>query len=121
MLDDNGGTLRAVAWSEIFPWLKLLRCFRLAIRFRLLLLSAVAVLLTFSGWAVLGFVFSGSEDPFIVAYRGCPWLAVTRLVPDRPGIPGVSFGPATQGPIGLEEDTEAAPDEPPLKRSQVPP
>ena len=36
MLNDESGTLRAVAWSEICPWLKLFRCFRVAIRFRLL-------------------------------------------------------------------------------------
>ena len=91
MRDDNGGgTLRAVAWSDICPWLRLFRCFRLAIGFGFpLFLSAVAILLTVSGWALFGLLFSG--DPEIAGqmkpYRGCPWLALTELVPDKPGLP----------------------------------
>ena len=57
MAQEDNGTLRSVAWSEVLPWLSLFRCFRLAIRFRVLLLSAVAILLTLSGWAVFGVVF----------------------------------------------------------------
>lgn len=102
MFDDDGGTLRAVAWTEICPWLKLFRCFRLAIRFRLLLLSAIAILLTFSGWSVLGIVFSGSGDTYIAEqiepYQGCPWQALTSLVPDRPQLPRESRGAASAVP-----------------------
>ena len=61
MLDGDNGTLRAVAWSEIFPWLSIFRTFRLAISLRVLLLAAVALLLTATGWAVFGWMFSG--DP----------------------------------------------------------
>ena len=86
MLNDEGGTLRTVAWSEIFPWLSILRCFRLAIGLRVLLLCTVGFLATVSVWAALGIVFS--SDPAIAKqiepYHGCPWLAVTELVPSAP-------------------------------------
>ena len=104
MLNDDGGTLRAVAWSEICPWLKLVRCFRLAIRFRLMLLSAVAVLLTVSGWALLVILFSlCSGDPGITGQvppdSESPWSAFpdlvrsasTDLVPDRPQLPNLDL------------------------------
>jgi len=90
---NDDGILRAVAWSELFPWLSLWRCFRLAIRLRLLLLSAAAVVLTLSGWALFGSIFPG--DPAVArqmqAHQGCPWLAATALVPDRPGLPGAAL------------------------------
>ena len=89
MVNNDSGTLRAVAWSEVCPWLNLFRCFRLAIRFRLLLLSAIAMLLTLSGWVFFGGLFS-RVDPKIDfgQYGANPWLAMTELVPDRPGLPG---------------------------------
>ncbi len=34
MLERNGGIIRAVAWSDICPWLSIFRTFRLAIGFR---------------------------------------------------------------------------------------
>lgn len=86
MLDQDGGELRSVAWTEIFPWLGLYRCFRLAIGMRMLLLGAAAILLTVCGWALLGFIFSGSpeiEDQ-VRPYDGCPWLALSSLIPERP-------------------------------------
>ncbi|NUQ63125.1 MAG: hypothetical protein HUU20_11665 [Pirellulales bacterium] len=86
MLDQNDGTLRSVAWLELFPWLGIFRCFRLAIGFRMLLLGAAGMLLTVSGWALLGFLFSGSPEVAqqVEPYDGCPWLALTSLVPERP-------------------------------------
>ncbi|MHC4407325.1 MAG: hypothetical protein ACYTG0_47555 [Planctomycetota bacterium] len=105
MANENGGTLRAVAWSEVCPWLNLVRCFRLAIRFRLLLLSAVAVLLTVGGWALLLILFSGNPDikEQIRPYEEDPtrpWSALPRLVqaasidlvPEKPQLPNVSLG-----------------------------
>lgn len=88
MLDDEGGTLRTVAWSEIFPWLGILRCFRLAIGLRVLFLGTVGFVATVSVWAALGIIFSG--DPAIerqvAPYHGCPWLAVRELVPPAPDL-----------------------------------
>lgn len=87
--------LRRVAWSELFPWLILVRCFRLAIRFRALLLAAIAILATLSGWTLLGLVFSGDTEVAwqIRDYDRCPWLALSALVPDRPF---GNYGPAVE-------------------------
>ena len=59
-MPDDRGTIRQVAWTELFPWLELLRVFRLATQARFLLLAAVAVMLTFAGWWVAGQMFGGS-------------------------------------------------------------
>ena len=61
-MNTESGELRAVAWKEICPWLILYRTFRLAIGFRMLVLSAAAILLTLVGWTSLGMVFSGTDD-----------------------------------------------------------
>jgi hypothetical protein len=85
-MNDNG-TLRAVAWSEIFPWLSLVRCFRLAIRLRLLLLAAVAALLTFSGWTLFASIFPVRDAELAAemrAHQNCPWLVASTLVPGVP-------------------------------------
>lgn len=102
MLNEDSGTLRTVAWSEVCPWLNLFRCFRLAIRFRLLLLSAVAILLTVTTWAVFAWAFLGPVGVVSQTgpYGSYPWLALTDLVPDKPGLPGgaEAFVPGQPGP-----------------------
>src|SRR5689334_17022192 len=60
MPESRGGVLREIAWSEICPWLILVRVFRLSIQLRMLLLSSAAVLLTIFGWWVFGYVFGGA-------------------------------------------------------------
>lgn len=94
--NDGNDKLRAVAWSEVLPWLSIFRTFRLAISFRVLLAGAVAVLLTALVWGGLAWLVlpeAGSEaaslaEPrgaaWVESYRQCPWLAVTALVPDQP-------------------------------------
>ena len=42
MIDDDRETLRSIAWSELFPWLLLFRCFRISVRLRPLLVCAAA-------------------------------------------------------------------------------
>ncbi len=90
MIDQTNGTLRSVAWAEIFPWLAIFRSFRLAIEFRMLVLGGAGMFLTVSGWALLGFIFSGSTQVAsqVEPYDGCSWLALSSLVPERP------FGPS---------------------------
>jgi hypothetical protein len=96
MSENNGDMLRRVAWSEVCPWLVIFRSFRLAISFRVLVLAAVAILLTLSGWAFLGWLFledqetAESEMPaWMGPGRGCPWLAIEEAVPDRPTLRNV--------------------------------
>jgi len=111
MFEKEDGALRAVAWSEVCPWLAIFRTFRLAVGFRVLLLGAVATLLTALVWGFFGLVFSlppeqaeanlspsagGTRVAYSPAtlwtkqYAGDPWRAVTdELVPDAPQLPGV--------------------------------
>ena len=90
MMEQNGDTIRAVAWSEVFPWLRIIRAFRLAIAFRALVLGAVAILLTAAGWGLLGTVFSTDchATKWLESYSECPWQVVTGAVPDRPLLAG---------------------------------
>lgn len=92
MIEPDGDKIRAIAWTEVFPWLKIIRVFRIAISFRSLLFGAVAILLTTAGWDFIGTLFS-TESPserWIQSYSAkpyseCPWNNVTKLVPDCPG------------------------------------
>ena len=57
MLENEGVALRAIRWSEIFPWLSLAKCFRPAVSLRLMTMGAAAVLLTLLGWWVIAGIF----------------------------------------------------------------
>jgi hypothetical protein len=116
MLERNGGTIRAVAWSEICPWLSIFRTFRLAISFRALLLGAVAILLTVIGWGLLGWFFSiaGSESastawlkPFVASYESS-WKEIAEIVPDIPVIPELGW----QLNVALPETSYLEPSDP---------
>jgi len=95
MIDQEREKLRAVAWSELLPWLSLFRTFRLAIRIRSLLLGTVAVLLTVHLWYWIDLAFSVEQPRTVVNLAGnevdakgnTPWNRLTSLVPDRPGLP----------------------------------
>jgi hypothetical protein len=49
-MTDSRGVLREVAWREVFPWLLIFRCFRLAIHPAILTIALAAALLTPLGW-----------------------------------------------------------------------
>jgi len=80
--EEQNGKLRKVAWSELFPWLILARCFRIAIQLRLLFLGAVGIFLMIAGWTILGFIFSGNQGAKIETrgYGAYPWLPVTQEI-----------------------------------------
>jgi len=88
MVEREDNTLRAIAWFEVFPWLRLIRVFRVSISVHALVLAAVGVLLTAVGWAFVGGVFY-AESPttkWLQPYcGGCPWEVVTSAVPNQPG------------------------------------
>jgi hypothetical protein len=99
MIERNNGRITSVAWTEICPWLIIFRTFRLAIRVRFLVIAAVAILATTAGWDMLGRMFSGIDDPHLqqsiagfTSQGGCPWTALTGVVPDSPGYPGPQAG-----------------------------
>src|SRR5215469_12874552 len=77
----DGGPVREIAWREVFPWLLLVRSFRVSIQVGQLLLAASGVLLTIGGWWLLANIFNGTGErplkewltgPF---YQSCPWRA----------------------------------------------
>lgn len=77
-MPDERGILKGVSWQEVCPWLCLLRVFRLAKEVPKLLLATAAILLTAAGWWFIGYVFSGSSDPYLresrtTFYSRPPW------------------------------------------------
>lgn len=95
MPEQEHHALRTIVWSEVFPWLNLARCFRIAVQFRLLACGALGLLVMLTGWSVLGFLFSGNPavlpdvEPVLAP---CPWLAAAELIGDRPGVFGLKCG-----------------------------
>lgn len=59
---DDRGTLRAIAWQQVFPSLRLFSSLRMALNFKALVLAAIAISGTVAGWRALGDVFANSED-----------------------------------------------------------
>lgn len=78
-MPDDRGTLREIAWRELFPWLILFRTVRPALDPRKLLLAALALVITAAGWWSLGKLFEGAEDPglrdAIESHDLWPWSA----------------------------------------------
>ena len=77
-MSNESSVVREVEWTEVFPWLNLFRCVRLAMEVRKLFLSAVAMMLVIWGWCGIASVFSGSSDPrlkedIFPAYTTWPW------------------------------------------------
>ena len=50
---DTHTKVREVAWSELFPWLMLLRSVRIALMARVLVLGAAGLIATVIGWWLL--------------------------------------------------------------------
>jgi hypothetical protein len=95
MAESNSGAIRRVAWSELCPWLSILRVFRLAISLRSLVLGTVGILLTAVGWQFFSLTLMSKEELMSSNRQDCPeamkWLkpyaenpgmAVTDAAPD---------------------------------------
>jgi hypothetical protein len=117
MAEHDSNTIRAIAWSEVFPWLNIVRVFRVAIAPRVLVLAAVAILITAVGWAAVGTIF-GTDSPatsWLEPFTACPWRAVTIPVPDRPAVlnSGAEMGLGNrEGVCVLREASTAGPHDP---------
>ena len=88
MLENEGVALRAIRWSEIFPWLSIAKSFRLAVTLRLLGFGAAAVLLTLLGWWAIAGVFSHDGAPN-GSWTGSfsdqsAWQVIDHSVPNQP-------------------------------------
>ena len=100
MVEHDNGTVRRVAWSETFPWLRIVRAFRLAIGVRVLVLGALGAVIVATGWCLLAAPICDFSTPseatgWLQPYVACPWKAVTdrrcpncRVPPLRPGAMG---------------------------------
>jgi len=89
MIEEDRGTVRAVAWTEIFPWLILFRCFRISVGVRPLLISVVAALATLFGWWAVEWVFSGNDTVGQRRDNGaaCPWETLASVAgPQQDGL-----------------------------------
>ena len=112
MMERNGNAIRSIAWMEIFPWLNIFKTFRLAIGFRALVMSALAILLTATGWAIFGHIFStDNATAWLEPYAACPWTKLTDMVPDHPvflgGLPGAVENTEMPAKIVSEKDIRA--------------
>ena len=77
MLENEGVALRAIRWSEIFPWLSIGKSFRLAISPRLVVFGAAALFLTLLAWWMVASFFcilthSDAQPPWPVVDAGVP-------------------------------------------------
>lgn len=75
---DQPTKIREVAWTELFPWLILVRAVRIALMARVILLGALGIIATWLGWLLLAEVFSRSDDPLIQSWPAVADLWVTR-------------------------------------------
>ncbi len=66
---DSHTKVRDVVWSELLPWLMLLRSVRIALMARVLVLGAAGLVMTSIGWALLAEAFHNSTDPVIAGWR----------------------------------------------------
>jgi hypothetical protein len=60
MAEDR--TLRAIAWQQVFPGLRLFSALRVALNFKSLLLAAIAAAGMVAGWRVLGSIFADPDN-----------------------------------------------------------
>jgi hypothetical protein len=88
MAENEGVALRAIRWSEIFPWLSIAKSAGLAMTLRLMTFGAVAVLLTLLGWIAVARIFSYEGEPNR-SWSGAfteqtAWQVIDHTVPSRP-------------------------------------
>src|SRR5262245_60108165 len=63
------GVIRRISWRDLFPWLRLLRTFRIAISPAVLGVGTLAVIVAPLGWGLADWVF---RPPRNLAYTGTP-------------------------------------------------
>ncbi len=74
-MTDDRSVIRHVSWRDLFPWLILLRTFRIAISPQLLVVATAATLLMSLGWWIGGWVFLHHWDE-----AGQRWVVLRQEV-----------------------------------------
>lgn len=64
-MPEDRAPVREIMWAEVFPWLKLAGCLRLALQIGAILLAAAGMLATVTGWKLIGQLYRNSEDPLL--------------------------------------------------------
>ncbi len=59
-MPDERGVLREIAWRDVFPWISIVRCARLAFSPRLVVLAALGLFVTGLGWRWIGDLYPDS-------------------------------------------------------------
>lgn len=76
-MSEKRDVIREIVWWDIFPWLMLVRAFRLSISPRVLVLAAAGLVATSAGFRLLGTVFDGYENRQLQAWiqsdSAWPW------------------------------------------------
>jgi hypothetical protein len=75
---DQPAKIREVAWTELFPWLILVRAVRIALMARVILLGALGIVATVLGWWLLSELFARSNDPVINFWQDVTNYWVTK-------------------------------------------
>jgi len=72
---DQPGKVREVAWSELFPWLMLIRTVRIALMARVLILAALGLIVLALGWRIILWT-TGTEDEVVRTWYAdsSPWI-----------------------------------------------
>ncbi len=84
---DERGTIRSIAWHQVFPSLRILAAVRMALNFKALLLASLAVAGTIAGWRVLGDLFHDPDatQPLVSSdlsyYLTWPWERPLEMPP----------------------------------------
>lgn len=98
-------TLRAIAWQQVLPSLRLFFALRMALNFKVLVLAALAAAGMVAGWRILGDLFSDENGSVPVAkieqFSAWPW---ERPLFHEPGesddaADAGGMGPSLYGPV----------------------
>jgi hypothetical protein len=98
-MTDERGVIRSISWRDLFPWLILLRTFRIAVQPPLLAVATAAVLLMSFSWWAGGWIFLPKEwdeegGRYIVQYPAEQHPTLAELVPPamRDYLPSAASG-----------------------------
>jgi hypothetical protein len=98
-MTDERGAVRSIAWRDLFPWLILLRTFRIAIHPALLAAATAATLVAPIGWWAGGWIFLEKQwdedrDRYVVQYPPETHPTLAELLPPAAGeyLPAAASG-----------------------------